>query len=250
MDKILKQIRKKCISISNIGKDGNLQSTFSSIEILWAIYDKVLKSDDSFVLSKGQSNLALMVILAQKEIISVEELNTFCKFDSRISMQVDRTKFFNKEIEVSAGSLGHGLPMSVGMAMANKIQNSNGKIYCLVGDGEFNEGTMWESCILASSKKLDNLCIIVDNNKSIYSMIDVGNLDNKFKSFGFSVKNINGHDLNELQDSMLETSELPKIIIANTFRGYGSSTLMNDKSWFHRYPKNEVEKLLNEVDEF
>lgn len=257
MDAILKEMRKTMLRASALGKDGNLQSSFSSLEILWTLYDHFLplsqseledKDRNRFVLSKGQSNFALMVVLAEKGLVDKKELNSFCKFDSRISMQADRTKF-GSFIETSAGSLGHGFPMAVGMAWAKKIRGEKGLIFCLAGDGEMNEGTMWEAAIFAASEGLDNLVLIVDNNHSIGRMINMGDLKKKFEAFGFSVDEVNGHDTFELISVFNKVHTSPHVILANTVRGYGSKTLMEDRSWFHRYPKGEeLEQLIEEVD--
>jgi len=256
----IKELRKECLRLSHIGNDGNLQSTFSALDIIWTLYDKVMnitvdnyKSNDKdyFILSKGQSSLALYVVLAEKGFINKDELQTFCKFDSRFSMQCDRTKF-NNEIEISAGSLGHGLPMAVGMAMALKIKKSKSKVYVLISDGELNYGTTWESLLLASTKKLDNLCIIIDNNSSIESMINIGYIEEKIERFGVYAFTIDGHANDQIiENCKLYFPPLPIAIICNTVRGYGSKTLMNDKSWFHRSPNTEeLDILLKEVDNF
>ncbi|WP_031492423.1 thiamine pyrophosphate-dependent enzyme [Succinivibrio dextrinosolvens] len=252
----LKKMRKLLLKISSIGKDGNLQSCFSSLEILWTLYDKFIPLNASvlngnkFVLSKGQSNLALLVVLSEKNIIEQSELLSFCKFDSRISMQADRTKF-NGEIEVSAGSLGHGLPIAVGLAWAKKIKGENGKIFCLVGDGELNEGTIWESLLFASSEKLNNLVVIVDNNHSVGRMIDFGNIEDKLNAFGMHCINVNGHDVNALFSAFDTNCDKPVAVIAETQRGWGSKTLMEDRSWFHRFPtSDELISLYDEVDKF
>lgn len=255
-----KNIRKKCLMLSNEGKDGNLQSIFSSIEIMWTLYNKIMnwesirskKEDrDFFILSKGQATLGLYVILQEKGFFSWNELKEFCKYDSRFSMQADRTKF-NGGIEISAGSLGHGFPMAVGVALANKIKNITSRIYVLVGDGEMNEGTMWEACLLANHKKLDNLCLIIDNNRSIGKMIQIESFEEKLNSFGFKTFQVNGHDDASLECVLKEPSNgAPMAIIANTIRGYGSETLMKDNSWFHRAPNDdELESLLKEVEDF
>lgn len=252
-------LRKELLTISNKGHDGNLQSSFSSMEILWTLYDKILnispqniedEDRDIFVLSKGQSTEALLEILATKGFFDKEELDSFCKIDSRMAMQADRTKI--PGIEISAGSLGHGLPQAVGMAWAKKIRNKSGRVFCLVGDGEMNEGTMWEALIFAYSEKLDNLTVIVDDNDSIGRLIDLGSLEEKFKAFGFEVEIINGHNEEELEKSLKKMKQdKPRAIIAKTIRGYGCKTLMEDRSWFHRYPKNEeLPRLLEEVDDF
>ncbi len=257
---IMKELRKKMLYISSIGKDGNLQSCFSSLEILWALYNGVMDispenygttKHDRFVLSKGQSNLALMSVLAQSGYIPKDELNEFCKLNSRISMQADRTKFPGL-IECSAGSLGHGFPIAAGMALAAKIRNSGEHIYVLVGDGEMNEGTMWEAMIFAAYENLDNITMIIDDNESINSMIKNGlSLPEKLSSFGFAMEKADGHNINEIKSVLKKRSNKPTAVIAKTIRGYGCKTLMKDKSWFHRFPDaNELPALCKEVDEF
>lgn len=248
------------LRVSAEGHDGNLQSGFSSLEILWSLYDGFIPPADCidqlgdnrnrFVLSKGQSNLAYMVVLSEKGFIEKAELNSFCRFDSRISMQADRTKF-GSFVETSAGSLGHGFPLSVGMAWAKKIKGNQGRVFCLAGDGEMNEGTMWEAALFASSEKLDNLTLIIDDNHSIGRMIDMGNLEEKLMSFGFDVICVDGHDVKALTEAMSSDTGKPIAILAETIRGWGSKTMIEDRSWFHRYPKgDELDKLLKEVDEF
>ena len=259
MEKELKEMRKTMLKTSAIGKDGNLQSCFSSLEIIWTLYTYFMPSSQEewaskdrnrFVLSKGQSNLALMTVLAKRGFISNDELSTFCQFDSRISMQADRTKF-DPFVETSAGSLGHGLPMAVGLAWGKRIKNEYGRIFCLAGDGEMNEGTMWEALMFAASEKLNNIVLIIDNNHSIQKMIDIGDFTQKIVSFGWDCCSVDGHNINELKEALCKQTSKPLAILATTIRGWGSKTLMDDRSWFHRYPKqNELNSLLAEVDEF
>ena len=257
MSEMTTALRKELLRTSNIGHDGNLQSGFSSMEILWTLYDRILHvtpetvqdpERDRFVLSKGQSTEALLTVLAQKGFISAEELQTFCQYDSRIAMQADRTKL---PVEISAGSLGHGLPMAVGMAWAGKIRDSHARVFALVGDGEMNEGTMWEAMFFAASEKLGNLTVIVDDNNSLSRMMDMGDLSAKLRAFGFEACTVDGHNEDALEQALKLQHEKPLAVIAKTIRGYGSKTLMEDRSWFHRYPNDdELGILLAEVDAF
>lgn len=262
MNNGLRELRKLCLEASYFGKDGNLQSTFSSLEILYTLYNKIFdlekirtkdENRDIFIMSKGQSNLGFMAILAQIGILSKDELNSFCKLHSRISMQVDFTKF-DSIVENSAGSLGHGFPMAVGVAMAKKIKKVNGRVYCLAGDGEMNEGTMWEACIMAASEQLDNLCLIIDDNKSIKDIINLQGFKEKLEAFGFVVYEVNGHNEIELERTFRESdnvSNKPVAVIAKTQRGYGSTTLLNEKEWFHKAPnESELKLLVEEVEKF
>ena len=262
MEDVLKGLRITCLKCANQGKDGNLQSVFSSLDILYTLYAKLMESDkirerkedrDFFVLSKGQANLAQLVVMAKVGLLQQEELDTFCQYDSRISMQADRTKFAYG-VENSAGSLGHGFPMAVGIAMGAKLKHTESRVYCLAGDGEMNEGTMWEACIMAADKRLDNLCLIVDDNNSVGRMIHMGDLSKKLAAFGFSCYQVNGHDTEELESVIAASKKSdgkPVAILAKTVRGYGSKTLMENKEWFHKYPKqDELDTLIQEVKDF
>jgi transketolase len=255
-----KVLRKRVLELLHYAGDGNIQSIFSALDIIWVLYDKILgltpdnyqnPDRNFFMLSKGQAVPGLLAVLEQKGFFDPVELNSICSFDSRFSVQADRTKF-KGIIETSGGSLGHGLPMAVGIALAAKIAASPSKVFTLVGDGEFNEGTMWESVLLAGHKKLDNLHVIVDDNQSIGKMLDMGNLGEKLSAFGFKVFHVDGHDLTQLERALsMNTEKQPLVIIARTIRGYGSKTLMEDNRWFHRAPnKDELLILCGEVEHF
>ena len=254
-----KRLRKSILCTAHAGKDANLQSVFSSVEILRVLYDRVLHispetasapNRDRFVLSKGQSTMGLLALLAEKGYFAEEELATACRYDSRVSMQADRTKL--PFVENSAGSLGHGFPMAVGMAWADRILGRRGNVYVLAGDGEMNEGTMWEAAIFAASEKLENLTLVIDDNQSIGRMVDMGDLAEKLRAFGFVAVAADGHDEDALERA-LQTQHCgaPLAVVAKTQRGYGSKTLMEDRSWFHRAPTDEeLERLLDEVEHF
>lgn len=260
-DDILKKLRKKTLEIAYLGKDANLQSIFSSYEIIWSVYDRIADLDkirkntsdrDYFICSKGQSTLGLLIVLAEKGIIEANELEDYCKFHSRISMQADRTKF-ERGIEISAGSLGHGFPMAAGIAMSKKIKHYGGKVIAMAGDGEMNEGTMWETCALASARHLDNLYLIIDHNASINEMLDFGDMKCKLEAFGFACAETDGHDVTEIEKSFSQLKQpgSPHALIAKTRRGYGSRTLMTRKEWFHKAPDSSSLLLLqDEIDRF
>lgn len=183
-----------------------------------------------------------------------EIANEIGQFKSRYCIQTDLTKF-QGGIENNAGSLGHGYPFAVGIANANKIKKSPSKVFVLCGDGEFCEGTMWESCLFASAKELDNLCVIIDDNDSVGAMIPMKNMDKRLESFGFDVKIVNGHDITAVEtvvkDLMEKNNGRPKALIAKTIRGYGSKTLIKNDVWFHKAPNSEeLVMLQKEVDEF
>lgn len=262
MNIIARQLRKDALTLSNWCQDGNLQSVFSCLDIIWTLYDKTMNwspataqedDRDYFIISKGQATLALFPVLVQKGMFCMEDLKEIGKFDSRFCIQTDVTKF-EGGVENSAGSLGHGFPFATGIAKAQKIKKLPSRVYALAGDGEFCEGTMWESCIFAASNKLDNLCVIIDDNDSVRAMVDMGDLSKKLDSFGFEIFKVDGHDMNALERTFrlaMEPNGKPKAIIAKTVRGYGSTTLTDHDIWFHKPPNTEeLEMLMMEVDAF
>jgi len=263
MEEICKTLRKNSLLLSHRCSDGNLQSVFSCLDIVWVLYDRIMRwspekamddNRDFFIISKGQATLALFPVLIEKGFFSLDEVaNTIGQFDSRFCIQTDMTKF-DGGIENNAGSLGHGFPFATGIAYANKIKKSPSRVFTLVGDGEFCEGTMWESCIFAAAKKLDNLCVIIDDNNSVGAMVDMGDMRAKLDAFGFDVSSVDGHDTVALEQVLLNTDNAngkPKAIIAKTHRGWGSQTLAGDDIWFHKAPNaEELQLLMREVDAF
>lgn len=262
MEQISKQLRKDSLLLSKMCQDGNLQSTFSCMEIVWTLYDRIMNwspgtaqdpDRDFFIISKGQATLALFPVLIQKGLFSLEDLQDIGAFASRFSIQTDVTKF-SGGVENSAGSLGHGFPFATGIATANKINRSPSNVYALVGDGELCEGTMWESCLWAADRKLDNLFMIVDNNHSVGALVNMGAISKKLMAFGFDVYETPGHDLAALEKTFRSANSKngkPKAIIAETVRGYGSKTMTEHDIWFHKSPNEEEYKMLcNEVDLF
>jgi transketolase len=260
LDSVSKELRKTIVLLSHICQDGNLQSAFSCIDTIWVLYNKIMRWDprnsqdenrDFFIISKGQATLGLYSVLIKKEFFTLEEFSDIGSFDSRFSNQADVTKF-SGGIENSAGSLGHGLPFAAGIAVANKIKKCPSDVFVLTGDGEFCEGTMWESCIFAAGKKLDNLYVIIDDNDSVRSMIDIGKMDDKLGSFGFDVYKVDGHNLESIETTFQNARQCngkPKAIITHTIRGYGSKTLTEQDIWFHKAPnKEEVAVLSKEID--
>lgn len=253
------ELRKKVLEMAYYGRNANLQSVFSAIDIIDVLYEKILhvspESADSpdrdyFILSKGQATMGLLAKLALQGFFSIEEIRTACRIDSRISMQADRTKL--PGVEISAGSLGHGFPIAAGIAWGNKVSGRCNRVYVLAGDGEMNEGTMWETALFAASEKLSGLVLIVDDNASLQSMLNVGDIGEKLLAFDFDVKYVDGHHEEEMCRVLQALNgEKPHAIIARTVRGYGAKTLMTDDTWFHRAPtKEELRSLQEEVDHF
>lgn len=264
MEEISRILRKEALLLSSKCQDGNLQSVFSCLDIVWTLYDRVMnwkpelamdEDRDFFIISKGQATLALYPVLIEKGMFSMDEIaSEIGTFNSRYCIQTDLTKF-NGGIENNAGSLGHGFPFAVGIAYANKIKKSPSRVYVLCGDGEFCEGTMWEACIFATSKKLDNLYVIIDDNDSVKAMVSMGDMLEKLRSFGFDTKSVDGHDIKRLEKCFKELELLendrPKAVLAHTTRGFGCETMMEHDIWFHKAPdEEELLQLMKEVDEF
>ena len=247
MSNKMNSMRRLIIETAAAFGEGHIPSALSILDILWVLYDRILKVDpanpkktdrDRFILSKGHASLALYVVLANKGFFSSSELKNFGKFDGFLGGHPDRNKV--PGVEASTGSLGHGLPISVGIAMGLKIQKINSIVFTLVGDGESNEGTIWESALLAAHYSLSNLCCIIDYNHSTDRALKVGDLAIKFNAFGWKSCVINGHDHEEIYKSLCQAhGSRPLAVIANTIKGYGCKAMENNPAWHHRAPSNE-----------
>lgn len=249
MTKELKKLRSEIIKLSHQKKSGHIPSAFSILEALEALYGNVLIDGDEFILSKGHGSLALYAILMRYGHITYEEFLSYAEFNSNLGGHPDRNKI--KKVFASTGSLGHGLPIAVGVALSRKIQNKPGKIYCLVGDGECNEGTVWESAMLASKLKLDNLICIVDFNNSQIRSLPLEQIESKFVSFGWESSFVeDGHNVDNIALSLKEKSSKPLCVVLRTIKGYGLESLQNDMfSWHHRSPNDEeLIRFLREIE--
>jgi len=238
-------LRKQIVSMAYNAGSGHIPSALSILDIVWALYDKILQEGDRFVLSKGHGCLALYVVLAEKGIISSEQLADFTKHGSILGGHPDRNKV--PGVVCSTGSLGHGLPQAVGIALAKKIKNETGRVYCLVGDGECNEGSIWEAAMLAAHHKLNNLTVIVDYNRSTDRAINLGDLESKFEAFGFDVDSVQGHNCAQLGNALKSKYYNPYAIMAYTIKGHGCNR-MSDPAWHHRAPNDvELSEILQEL---
>ena len=231
----------------NTGKNGaHLGGSLSAVEIFATLYGHVLKYDlndplnknrDRFIVSKGHCAIALFAALEQVGFLTKEELNTF--ETNGTSYYAHASRNLIKGIEFSGGSLSLGLSFAVGVALSCKKDNINNQIYVLVGDGECDEGLIWESLMSASHFNLTNLTVIIDQNglQSDGYTTDVMNqssLANKFSAFGFNVQEIDGHNINGLVNSFqLKDPAKPNVIIASTIKGKGVSFMENNKDWHH-----------------
>lgn len=258
------EVRKGIIEAVYSAKSGHPGGALSCADILTVLYFNQMNIDekkpddpnrDRLILSKGHASAALYSVLAEKGYFSKEELKNFRKLESKLQGHPDMKKL--PGVDMTTGSLGQGLSAGVGMAIASKMDKVGCKIYCILGDGEIEEGQVWEALMAASKNNLDNLCVILDNNNlQIDGEIDkVGGMNNiteKFLSFGFNVVNINGHNMDEIIDAITtakQTKGKPTIIIAKTIKGKGVSFMENKASWHGKAPgKEEYELAIEELN--
>ena len=253
-------IRMKSIEMTNRGNTSHIGSVLSCTDILAVLYIEILKlgnSDknqerDRFIMSKGHASAGLYSCLAGLGLIDEQELTKHCLDGSNLSGHVNHKLL--PFIEISTGSLGHGLPISCGIALALKLKGISSKVFCLMSDGELDEGSNWEAMLFASHHKLSNIKAIIDRNKlqSIKSTEETLSLEpliSKFKSFNWEVSNIDGHDHIQLKSELSIKHKRPHIIIANTIKGKGVSFMENSVSWHYKPPNNnEAEKAILEIN--
>ncbi len=256
LKKLSDEMRAKIISLSNKAKTPHLASSLSCIDIIVSIYEKVLRFDlnkenfkerDRFILSKGHAATALYTVLNYKGIITDSEIEGYA---TKGSLLEEHPSPKLRGIEAATGSLGHGLPIGCGISLAAKILKKNYMTFILMSDGECNEGSVWEAALFAPSKRLSNLCAIVDFNqwqatgrsKEIMSLYP---LKEKFRNFGWNVNEIDGHNHDEVVNACLAAKSqdnAPSIIIANTVKGKGISFMEDDNNWHYRVPTDEEVK--------
>jgi transketolase len=249
-----KKIRIHSINMASKGGSSHIASVFSIADILAILYENVLNYDprnpnmsdrDRFILSKGHAGAGVYAVLAEKNFFSVDELTKHYQNGSNFSGHISHKNI--PGVEISTGSLGHGLPVSVGISLAAKLNNHNYMIYVILSDGECDEGSNWEAALFAAHHKLDNLVVIIDRNnlqsiKSTEDTLALEPLEDKWASFGWSTKVVDGHNLKELievLDKKNVISNKPKCIIANTIKGKGVSFMENNNLWHYRSPKGK-----------
>ena len=254
LQKIALEVRKDIIEAVYSAKSGHPGGSLSIADILTVLYFNQMNIDekrpedpnrDRLVLSKGHACTALYSVLAEKGYFDKEDLKTFRKLGSPLQGHPDMNKVLG--IDMTTGSLGQGLSASVGMAIASKMNKAGCKIYCILGDGEIEEGQIWEATTIASKYNLDNLCVILDNNNlqidgEIEKVGGMNNITGKFLSYGFNVININGHNIDEIIDAITtakQTKGKPTIIIAKTIKGKGVSFMENKAEWHGKAPSEE-----------
>lgn len=230
------------------GNRGHVGSSMSLIEILRVLYDDVLRYDperpdwperDRCILSKGHGCLALYALLIDKGFLPADELDRFCRVDGKLGGHPERGKV--PGVEASTGALGHGLSIGVGMALSARMQRSDRRVFAIMGDGEINEGSVWEAALCAGKHGLSNLTAIVDYNKvqsagPTREIQDLEPLVDKWAAFGFAATDVDGHDVEALRDLFARLPLDPKkptAIVCHTIKGKGIAFAENDARWHH-----------------
>ena len=249
LDERSKKLRRTVIKMVQSDGRGHLGPALSLIEIFRVLYDDVLTYEvskpswqkrDRLILSKGHGCLALYAILHDKGFIAEKDLLEFCKPDGILGGHPEYGKI--PGIEASTGSLGHGISIGVGMAIAAKIQKNPYRVFVVVGGGELNEGSNWEGAMSAAHHNLENFIVIVDSNKMqsyglTKDVMDMQSLKMKWESFGFNVEEVDGHSIEELKACFLRLPQMnkkPNVVICNTTKGKGLKFAENNPEWHHK----------------
>lgn len=258
-----KNMRINAVKMSHLGGSSHIGSALSCIDIIAVLYSQVMTYNienptmperDRFILSKGHAGVAIYTALAEVGFFPVELLEQHYKNGSYLSGHVSHKNI--PGVELSTGSLGHGLPVGVGMALSAKLDKRPSHVYVLIGDGELVEGSNWEAIFFAAHHKLDNLTLIIDRNKlqsikTTEETIKLEPIDKKFAAFNWNVKISNGHDHDQLAAAFEKMSnQQPTLIIADTIKGKGVSYMENRIEWHYKTPNTEqLELALQELAE-
>ncbi len=249
LDSRSKALRKRILDVLSHSRRGHVGASFSLVEILRVLYDDILHYDagnprwperDRFILSKGHGCLALYVMLAEKGFFPASELELFCAAEGILGGHPDARKI--PGVEASTGSLGHGLPIALGMALHARMAAARHRVFVLLGDGECDEGSVWEAAMSAGKHRLANLIVLVDYNKmqSYAATAEVQDLEpfaDKWRSFGFGVREINGHDVQAIRETLLNApfdASKPSAVICHTTKGRGIAFAEGNASWHHK----------------
>lgn len=264
INEVVKDIRKTIYRIANYAGGGHMGAAFSMADIISVLYfDNVLRYDasnpqwedrDKFILSKGHACYALYAVLAKAGYFSEEELWHVGKPGSKFG---GHPKLHDiPGVEASTGALGHGLSFAIGIAYANQVDNKDSHVYVMLGDGECQEGSVWEGALSAPTLELDNLTVIIDHNKlqamdKLEKIVRMKPFADKWKAFGWNVAEIDGHNCAEIKEALLTRQERkPTLVVANTIKGKGVSFMENVPIWHYRMPNEEEQKVLFKDLEF
>jgi transketolase len=244
---VIRGVRADILRIAIDSGHGHIPTCFSVVEILYAVYDTLNHNPknplwderDIFILSKGHAALAHYCVLAKFGYFDIYKAGSIGYFMSSFGCHADRLKV--PGIEASTGALGHGIGIAVGMALAFKIRKSNRKVITFIGDGEANEGSVWEAVMVAVNLKLDNLTIIYDNNMSHSRGLQISAPMGRFMAFGCDVMAVDGHNVDSIKEGIERVPFTVKVIVANTLKGFGCKTLIDNQYEWHRKSPNEDE---------
>jgi len=253
-----KQARIKVLDLIFRAQTSHIGSNFSCIDIMTVLFDKIDLDKDKFILSKGWAAASLYYFLWRKGRITEEELNSYCQEGSKF---IGLAEPIISDIPFAGGSMGFGLPAAVGYALSKKLKGEEGKVYCLMSDGELNCGTVWEAASIASHHKLDNLVVFIDNNGfqamgKTRDILEISNLGSKLELFGCDWKVIDGHNHSEIEDILGLIPKLiekknkwaPTVLIAETIKGKGVNFMEGNNLWHYKAPnKDEYELALKEL---
>ena len=254
LEGMAKQIRRDIITMLVESASGHPGGSLSAVEIVTALYFQEMRIDpanprwperDRFILSKGHAAPVLFSALAERGYFPREELMTFRKINSRLQGHPDMNKA--PGVEMSTGSLGQGLSAAVGMALAGKLDKKDYRVFVLLGDGEAEEGQVWEAAMAAAHYKLDNITAFLDHNGlqidgPCAEVISLESLDEKFRAFGWNVEQIDGHSFTEISDAIARAKKVagkPTMVIAKTIKGKGVSYMENQVGWHGNAPSHE-----------
>lgn len=257
LQKYANKIRQGVIKAVYSAKSGHPGGSLSIAEILAVLYFNQMNIDernpkakerDRLVLSKGHTSPALYSALALRGFFDVKDLENFRNIKSNLQGHPDMKNI--PGVDASTGSLGQGLSIANGMAISSKMDSEGVRVYCICGDGEIEEGQIWEAAMTSAHYKLDNLCLIIDNNNlqidgKVSEVMNIYPIDEKFRSFGFEVINVDGHNISELISAFEQakkTKGKPTVIIANTIKGKGVSFMENQAEWHGKAPNEEQYK--------
>jgi transketolase len=257
------EIRKKTLEMVYKAKASHIGGALSMVDVLAVLYSNILNIDplnpnweqrDRFLLSKGHACTSLYVTLALSKIFPDKLLN---EYGINGTLLLSHTSNKIPGVELSTGSLGHALPVGCGLSLAAKRQKKDFNTYILVGDGELDEGSNWESILFAPQHKLDNLILIVDYNKiqsfgTTEEVINLESLSKKFEAFNWEVFEIDGHDHSQIYEtfSSMKKNSKPKVVIANTIKGKGVDFMENKLLWHYKSPSNqEFKEAMNQLTE-
>jgi transketolase len=258
MKKLTTNIKKNILHIANLAGSPHIGSALSCTDIIATLYFDILnlkdyEQRDLFILSKAHSAMALYATLHEKGLLSKEDMEGYYQNDGTLPAHTDRQT--NPYVEISAGSLGHGLPIACGMAHALKLQESKRKVYVLMGDGESQEGSVWEAAMLAPHLELNNLTVFIDrNNLQGYGraseILSYEPIDKKFKAFNWEVLRIDGHNPKAIKEAVDFKTNKPKMIICDTIKGKGVSFMEDELVWHYYIVTDEIkQKAIKELEE-